>query len=47
MCLQMENWILISTGLRFVQDIKIISKYQDCLKILKNMICKYKDLVVV
>ena len=33
-----------STGLRFVQEIKIIFKYRDCLKVLRIVICKYKDL---
>ena len=36
-----------STGLRFVQEIKIIFKYRDCLKVLRIVICIYKDLVVV
>ena len=33
-------------GLRFVQEIKIIFKYKDCLKVLRIVICKYKDLVM-
>ena len=31
-------------GLRFNQEIKIIFKYRDCLKVLRIVICKYKDL---
>ena len=38
---------VVSMCLRFVQDIKIIFKYKDCLKVLRIVICKYKDLVVV
>ena len=37
----------MTSGLRFEQKIKIISKYRDCLKILRIVICIYKDLVVV
>ena len=37
----------ISSGLRVVQELKISSKYRDCLKILRIVICKHKDLVVV
>ena len=33
----------ILSGLRFVQEIKVISKYRDCLKILRIVICKHKD----
>ena len=33
--------------LRFVHEIKIIFKYRDCLKVLRIVVCKYKDLVVV
>ena len=36
----------LSTGLRFVQEIKIIFKYRDCLKVLRITICKYKELLV-
>ena len=32
------------SGVRFVQEIKIISKYRDCLKVLRIVICEYKDL---
>ena len=34
-------------GLRFVQEIKIIFKYRDCLYVLRTVICKYKDLTTV
>ena len=30
----------LSTGLRFLQEIKIILKYRDCLKVLRFVICK-------
>ena len=33
--------LMILSGLRFVQEIKIISKYRDCLKVLRIVICKY------
>ena len=29
------------SGLRFVQEINIIFKYWDCLKVLRSVICKY------
>ena len=37
---------LISTrsGLKFVQEIKIIFKCRDCLEVSRIVICKYKDL---
>ena len=35
------------TGLRFDKEIEIILKYRDCLKVLRLVICKYKDLVAV
>ena len=38
-------------GLRFVQEVKTIFTYKECLKVLRIVriivICKYKDLVVV
>ena len=36
------SWAYI--GLRFVREIKIIFKYRGCLKVLRIVICKYKDL---
>ena len=33
--------MILFSGLRFVQEIKFISKYRDCLKILRIVICKY------
>ena len=39
----------MQTDLRFVhvQEIKNIFKYKDCLKVLRIVICKYKDFVVI
>ena len=42
----LDVWPNLLSGLRFVQEIKIIFKYRDCLKVLRIVICKYKDLVV-
>ena len=39
-----NNIFLHWSGLRFVQEIKIIFKYRDCLKVLRIVICKYEDL---
>ena len=35
--------IAVKSGLRFVQEIKIIFKYGDCLKVLITVIYKYKS----
>ena len=41
------RFIYFLSGLRFDMEIEMILKYRDCLKVLRLVICKYKDLVVV
>ena len=41
----MDDVVIIRS--RFVQEIKIISRYRDCLKILRMVMCKDKDLAEV